>query len=114
MSPQKVDAAIDLAFQHFKNSSVVPIVYLPNSDLYIAELFWGPTGSFKDLALQLLPRYHSHCKHTCKIVHQNNIIFRIVLQLLLPHERHVYVVATSGDTGSAVIDGFSRLNEEEK
>ena len=70
MSPQKVDAAIDLAFQHFKNSSVVPIVYLPNSDLYIAELFWGPTGSFKDLALQLLPRCHSHSKNTCKIVHQ--------------------------------------------
>ena len=42
------------------------------------------------------------------------MVFRIVLQLLLPHERHVYLVATSGDTGSAVIDGFSNISEEEK
>ena len=33
---------------------------------------------------------------------------------MLPHERHVYLVATSGDTGGAVIDGFSRLSEGDK
>ena len=56
ISPQKLDAAVDLAFESFTNSCVVPITYLPKQDIYLAELFHGPTGSFKDLALQLLPR----------------------------------------------------------
>ena len=40
--------------------------------------------------------------------------YRLVSKLLLPHERNLYLVATSGDTGGAVIDGFSRLSEEQK
>ena len=56
ISPQKLDASVDLAFESFSNSCVVPITYLPKQDIYLAELFHGPTGSFKDLALQLLPR----------------------------------------------------------
>ena len=56
ISPQKLDASVDLAFESFSNTCVVPITYLPKQDIYLAELFHGPTGSFKDLALQLLPR----------------------------------------------------------
>jgi hypothetical protein len=39
---------------------------------------------------------------------------RLISLLLMPHERHVYLVATSGDTGAAVIDGFSRLSDQDK
>ncbi len=92
--PQKIDEAVNEAFETFLHSDVVPIVHLPKTDLYLAELFHGPTGSFKDLALQILPR--------------------LVSQVLLPHEKHVYLVATSGDTGGAVIDGFSRLSGQDK
>lgn len=89
-----MDEAINAAFETFLHPDVVPIVHLQNSNIYLAELFHGPTGSFKDLALQILPR--------------------LVSQVMLSHERHVYLVATSGDTGGAVIDGFSRLKAEDK
>lgn len=55
ITPQKLDAAINLAFSTFNHPSVVPVYHLPKEDVYLAELFHGPTGSFKDLALQLLP-----------------------------------------------------------
>ena len=45
---------------------------------------------------------------------KNFFNYRLVSKLLLPHERNLYLVATSGDTGGAVIDGFSRLSEEQK
>ena len=81
--PQKIDEAINAAFSTFYHPTIVPITYLEQSKIYLAELFHGPTGSFKDLALQLLPR--------------------MILNLLLPHEKHVYLVATSGDTGGKYI-----------
>ena len=81
--PQKIDEAINAAFSTFYHPTIVPITYLEQSKIYLAELFHGPTGSFKDLALQLLPR--------------------LILNLLLPHEKHVYLVATSGDTGGKYI-----------
>ena len=63
--------------------------------------------SLKNISLILLSKN--------RLYSLNNIFpNRLVSQLLLPHEKHVYLVATSGDTGSAVIDGFSRISEEEK
>lgn len=90
ISPQKLDKAINESYSQFQHSKVVPVVHLKAQQLYIAELFHGPSGSFKDLSLQLLPKIVSH--------------------LLMHKERHLYVVATSGDTGSAVIEGFAALN----
>ena len=55
--PQKIDAAVNAAFETFHRPCVVPIIHLSQTNVYLAELFHGPTGSFKDLALQLLPRY---------------------------------------------------------
>jgi len=40
----------------FDDQRIVPIVPLGNSGIFIAELFHGPSGSFKDLSLQLLPQ----------------------------------------------------------
>ena len=56
---------------------------------YVQELFHGPTASFKDLALQLMPQLFSHC--------------------LPPDCNFLVLVATSGDTGSAVLSGFGGL-----
>lgn len=46
-------------------------------------------GSFKDLSLQLMPHLFAHC--------------------IPPSCNFMILVATSGDTGSAVLNGFSRL-----
>lgn len=66
-----------------------PLVRLDDS-LFVLELFHGPTLSFKDVGARTLARF-AHA-------------------LLESNERLTVLVATSGDTGSAVADGFSGLD----
>ena len=46
---------ITTAYSSFEHEEVAPIKKL-DGGVYIQELFYGPTASFKDLALQLMPR----------------------------------------------------------
>ena len=69
----------------FRHKDVVPLHHLKDN-IYIMELFHGPTIAFKDIALQLLGR-----------------LFDYVLKQR--KERITIVGATSGDTGSAAIEG---------
>ncbi|XP_022604526.1 threonine synthase-like 1 [Seriola dumerili] len=73
---------------NFSCEAVAPVKHL-NHNQYVQELFHGPTASFKDLALQLMPQLFAYC--------------------LPPMCNYLILVATSGDTGSAVLSGFSRL-----
>lgn len=74
---------------NFSSERVAPVEHLIHN-VFVQELFHGPTASFKDLALQLMPQLFAHC---------------------LPSMCNFLVlVATSGDTGSAVLSGFSRLS----
>ncbi|MGA0864130.1 MAG: threonine synthase [Ilumatobacteraceae bacterium] len=73
------------AYAGFRHSDVVPIVELEPGH-HLMELFHGPTLAFKDLALQLLGRLFDH------VLRERG-------------ERVTIVGATSGDTGSAAIDG---------
>jgi len=75
---------VERSYSHFKHPQVTPIT--PRGDLYIMELFHGPTFAFKDVALQFLGN-----------------LFELLLE-----ERSSYMNilgATSGDTGSAAIHG---------
>lgn len=73
------------AASSFSHPDVAPIVPI-GDDLHLLELFWGPTLSFKDHALQLAGRLFDH--------------------VLRERGRRMLVVgATSGDTGSAAIAG---------
>lgn len=74
---------------NFSSEAVAPVIHLSHNQ-YVQELFHGPTASFKDLALQLMPQLFAHC--------------------LPPMCNYLILVATSGDTGSAVLSGFSRLS----
>jgi threonine synthase len=56
--------------------------------LWVLELFHGPTLSFKDVGARVMARLMNH------LLRERN-------------ERRTIVVATSGDTGSAVADGFA-------
>jgi threonine synthase len=73
------------AYATFAHPSVVPLVQL-HHDHFVQELFHGPTLAFKDVALQLVGR-----------------LFDEVLSAR--SQRVTIVGATSGDTGSAAIDG---------
>lgn len=58
-------------------------------DVYVAELFQGPTAAFKDMALSLLPHF---------------MTFSLKQK---GEEREVMILAaTSGDTGKAALEGF--------
>ncbi|KAJ8279239.1 hypothetical protein COCON_G00063050 [Conger conger] len=79
--------------ENFVSPSIAPVRHLI-SNQYVQELFHGPTASFKDLALQLMPQLFAHC---------------------LPQMcNYLILVATSGDTGSAVLNGFSSLSDADR
>ena len=72
-------------FRHHEVVPVRPLTAESNDNLFLVELFWGPTFSFKDVALQLLGRLFEY--------------------ELSRRDTNVTIVgATSGDTGSAAIE----------
>ena len=80
---------IDDAYSTFRHRAVCPLVQL-DPNLFVLELFHGPTLAFKDVAMQLLGRMMDH------VLEQRG-------------ERATIVGATSGDTGGAAIDAFKGL-----
>src|SRR5690606_14142967 len=76
-------------YGRFRHADVAPRTQVDN-DLYVLELFWGPTLSFKDYALQLV-----------------GPLFQRVLER--EGRRLLVLGATSGDTGSAAIEGCRGL-----
>lgn len=77
---------VDSAFSHFGHRQVAPIIEL-GDDLFLMELFWGPTLAFKDFALQMLGR-----------------LFDVALEGRGGNA--MILGATSGDTGSAAMEAF--------
>ncbi len=75
---------LDKSYGVFRHREVAPVVRV--GDLYIQELFHGPTLAFKDIALQWLGN-----------------LFEYILQRT--GRRLNILAATSGDTGSAAIYG---------
>ncbi|XDV29454.1 hypothetical protein PO909_032581 [Leuciscus waleckii] len=94
VSPVELSTMVCRAYgQNFADQSVVPLKHLTDHQ-YLLELFHGPTASFKDLALQLMPQLFAHC---------------------LPQMcNYLILVATSGDTGSAVLNGFRNLKDSDR
>ncbi len=78
-------AIINRSYKTFRTPNVTEIVEL-ESNYYILELFHGPTLAFKDVALQFLGQLQDY------ILSKKN-------------QDIVIIGATSGDTGSAAIEG---------
>ena len=76
---------IDETYAEFRHSAIAPLVQLDHN-LWVLELFHGPTLAFKDFALQFLGRLFDY--------------------ILKKRDQKVVIMgATSGDTGSAAIEG---------
>jgi len=84
----KLQAATKNAYSKFEDGDAAPLVKLTDS-IYMLELWHGPTYAFKDVALTLLP----HLMADSKLVVGDNSTTLIL-------------VATSGDTGKAALEGF--------
>lgn len=78
---------------NFDTPDICPITSLDNG-MHILELWHGSTSAFKDLALQCLPRLFS--ASACALRARG-----------LLDDRHLILVATSGDTGKAALAGFA-------
>ncbi len=72
----------------FETDEIAPL-YKLSEDVYFLELWHGPTCAFKDMALQILPHLLK------KSVEKTGETKEIVI-----------LVATSGDTGKAALEGF--------
>ena len=81
-------AACEEAYAKFEGDDPAPLVKI-ESGTYVLELFHGPTCAFKDMALTVLPYL---LRKGCDLCGENR-------QILV-------LVATSGDTGKAALEGF--------
>jgi threonine synthase len=75
----------------FEGEDFAPLASVGNA--YVMELYHGPTCAFKDVALQLLPQLVAEAKRATGM-----------------KDEIVILTATSGDTGSAALSGFSDVD----
>ncbi len=86
-----LDRMIEEAYAGFRHAAICPLVQI-GDNLFVLELFHGPTLAFKDVAMQLLGRLMDHV-------------------LKARGTRATIVGATSGDTGSAAVEAFKGLDQ---
>ena len=79
---------VNKAYSAFDDKTIAPLAKV--GDDHIMELWHGPTCAFKDVALSLLPYLLTASAQKCGI--KDDIVI---------------LTATSGDTGSAALSGFS-------
>ncbi len=86
----EVKACAEAAYslERFRSPEIAPLRKL-NDNAHILELWHGPTCAFKDMALQILPH-----------------LMRGSAEKTSDGKEIVILVATSGDTGKAALEGF--------
>ncbi|MCL2689789.1 MAG: threonine synthase [Chitinispirillia bacterium] len=89
-SGEEISSCVDQAYtnESFHNPDAANTVSL-GKDKYVLELWHGPTAAFKDMALQIMPHFMRYAK-----VKSGDKSHTMIL------------VATSGDTGKAALEGF--------
>ena len=89
-SPADLGSACETAYgENFDSPQTAPIRYL-NDGTAVLELWHGPTQAFKDIALQIMP-----------------LLLSTALREEKARYKLVILVATSGDTGKAALEGFA-------
>ncbi len=90
---ETVDELMNAAYgNRFDDEAICPITSLDDST-HVLELWHGPTSAFKDMALQCLPYFFSASASQLRKEGKLSHNFLIL-------------VATSGDTGKAALEGF--------
>lgn len=89
-SDEELDNCVTKAYtkEKFGTDTIAPL-YKYNSNSYFLELWHGPTCAFKDMALQILPH-----------------LLTTSMKKTNEDKEVVILVATSGDTGKAALEGF--------
>lgn len=96
-TPEEIKESVQSAYapEKFGGDNPAPLILLQNNDrnMYLMELWHGPTCAFKDMALQLLPH-----------------LLTKSLKKTYAGKTAVILVATSGDTGKAALEGFKDVD----
>lgn len=89
-SEAEIAYCVDGAYntKNFDSDNIAELVHLFDGT-YMLELWHGPTCAFKDMALQILP-----------------YLLRTATKKINLDKKVVILVATSGDTGKAALEGF--------
>ena len=87
---ENLQECCEQAYSHFDDKDVCPVISAGNTN--ITELFHGETYAFKDVALSLLPRIMVKAQKSLGI-----------------DDKILILTATSGDTGSAAMNGFRNV-----
>lgn len=95
-SEQEVEYCIDGAYTGTFDNEQPACISLLGKNINILELWHGPTCAFKDLALQLLP-----------------YLLTTSAKKVNDGKKTVILVATSGDTGKAALEGFKDVKDTE-
>ena len=94
---EEIDECVTKAYtsEKFGSNNPAPLSYQKygDIDMNILELWHGPTSAFKDMALQILPH-----------------LLTKSLKKTSPNQEAVILVATSGDTGKAALEGFKNVD----
>ena len=90
IAPADLSEIIRKSYASFRHPAVTPLVQI-DDNLFVLELFHGPTLAFKDVAMQPLGRMMDYV-------------------LRRRRERTTIVGATSGDTGASAIEAFRGLD----
>ncbi len=87
---EEIDRCVESAYtcEKFGSDEIAPLHKL-NDNAYVLELWHGPTCAFKDMALQILPHF-----------------LTTAMRKTGEDKQAVILVATSGDTGKAALEGF--------
>ena len=92
-SQEEIDECVDSAYTAEKFGGKEPVRLIPLTEQgeskYLLELWHGPTCAFKDMALQILPRFLTKA-----------------MAKAAQGKRALILTATSGDTGKAALEGF--------
>ncbi|NLL63461.1 MAG: threonine synthase [Ruminococcaceae bacterium] len=93
-TPEELEHCVNGAYREgkFASEKIAPLATL-NRNAEILELFWGPTCAFKDMALQILP-----------------YLLTTASKRVAPDKEIIILVATSGDTGKAALEGFKDVD----
>jgi len=91
---EEIEDCVNNAYtsKKFESDDTAPIHKL-NGRTSVLELWHGPTCAFKDMALQILPH-----------------LMMTSAKSVLDEKEIVILVATSGDTGKAALEGFKDVN----
>ena len=89
-SEAEIKYCVDGAYntENFDSDNIMELAHLFDGR-YMLELWHGPTCAFKDMALQILP-----------------YLLTTSIKNLGIHKKVIILVATSGDTGKAALEGF--------